>query len=229
MKRLVVLALLLSACSAKKAPPAKVDVAENTPAAPTANEPKVADPKVATFWKWFADNAKALHDDQNLQGVMEKISAELDKVETGVFGEIGVDKDTRMLVISADGNKALFPAVQKIFDGHPTIAGWKIVAFRPRSQPGDGFSIEMNGKKLAPADVKFVSEVASPKLDVTIYLPGFDDSDAVKQVAFLLLDHTVGEYDMETKIGGIDFAAIEKAPAGAKPLPELAAAVDALH
>jgi hypothetical protein len=38
----------------------------------------------------------------------------------------------------------------------------------------------------------------------------------------------LGEYDMETKIGGIEFAALDAAPASAKPLTELPAMVDAL-
>ncbi|CAN5903204.1 hypothetical protein BH11MYX2_BH11MYX2_22550 [soil metagenome] len=226
-RALLVLSFLLAACTAKKEAPKTTDIAVK----PSPSTDKTAaDPKVATFWKWFADNAKTLHEDQDLRGVMEKISAELDKVQTGVFAEIGVDKDERMLVISADGNKALFPAVQSVYEGRPTIAGWKVVAFRPRSKPGgDGFTIEMNGKKLAPADVKFVSAAAGQKIDVTIFLPGFDDTDATKGTAFILLDHTVGEYDMETKIGGIELAALDKAPATAKPLTEIPAAVDAIH
>ncbi|MEW6434431.1 MAG: hypothetical protein AB1730_23265 [Myxococcota bacterium] len=52
--------------------------------------------------------------------------------------------------------------------------------------------------------------------------------EAAKGAAFLLLEAVVGEFDLETKIGGIQIlAAPKRAPAGAKPLADLPGAVDA--
>jgi hypothetical protein len=151
---------------------------------------------------------------------------QLEKAYPGVFAEIGKQGDELMLVISADGIKKLFPQVQEIYAARPTVPGWKIVAFRQRDA---GFAIEMGGKKIEPKTVKFVGTPGEGKLDIEVYLPGFKSGDEeLKKIGFIILDHMIGEYDMETKIGGIDFAALDAAPATAKPLTELPAMVDTI-
>ena len=170
-------------------------------------------------------HAAELRAEKNIEATMEKISAELDKVDAGVFAEIGADHDNRTLVLSVDGKKDLFPIVQKVYAARPTVPGWTILAFRQRDS---GFAIEMQGKKIEPSTVKFVATPNGGKLDVQVFLPRFADHDQMAQIGFVMLDHSVGEYDMETKIGGIEFSPLEQAPATAKPLVELGAAVDAL-
>src|SRR5262245_5836413 len=124
--------------------------------------------KRAVFWKWFTDHAAALHDDKDLTGVMNQISAELEKVEHGVFAEIG-GGEPRLLVISADGDRKLFPAVEALYATHPTVPGWNIVAFRQRTTPGEaGMQIELGDKTVAPADLKFTATTAGDKLDIVV-------------------------------------------------------------
>jgi hypothetical protein len=183
-------------------------------------------PATPAFWKWFQKNAAALRADKNLQRTMETISKELERGHPGVFAEIGGIGTDRMLVISVDGKRELFPAVQEIYAARPTVAGWKIVAFRPRMEPGDPFVINMNGKKLDPKLMKFTGARNGEKLDISVFIPGFTTLEEFGQGSFIVLDHVVGEYDMETKIGGIRWAAIDKAPAPARPLVELPALLD---
>ncbi len=221
----LILALGLGACGGKKddkVPPAAsaTPVATTpTPTTPTANG-------ATAFWKWFTDHATELHKTTDLRAVMESISAELEKAYPGVFAEIGKNGDELMLVISADGIKKLFPQVQEVYAARPTVPGWKIVAFRQRDA---GFAIEMEGKKIEPKTVKFVGTPGEGKLDLDVYLPGFKkDDEEMKKIGFIILDHVIGEYDMETKIGGIEFGALETAPAAAKSLTELPAMVDSI-
>lgn len=221
---ILALALGLSACGGKKEDKAP-------PSAPATSTPPTTPPttsanRAAPFWKWFTDHATELHANQDLRVVMESISAELKKVYPGVFAEIGKQGDELMLVISADGIKDLFPQVQEVYAARPTVPGWKIVAFRQRDA---SFAIEMGGKKIEPKTVKFVGTPGEGKLDIEVYLPGFkEDDEELKKIGFIILDHMIGEYDMETKIGGIGFAALDAAPAAAKPLTELPAMVDTL-
>lgn len=224
---LLVLALGLGACGGKKEDKAAAPASGSgsaTPVVAPATAPTAG--RAATFWKWFSDHAAELHAGTNLQATMEAISAELEKAYPGVFAEIGKNGDELTLVISADGIKKLFPDVQEIYAARPTVPGWKVVAFRQRDA---SFAVEMNGVKIEPKTVKFVGEPAKGKLDITVYLPGYKPGDEnLGKLGFVLLDHTIGEYDMETKIAGIDFAALEAAPATAKPLTELPAMVDAI-
>lgn len=182
----------------------------------------------AAFWSWFQKNAAELHADPDLRKVMERISTELAKIDKGVFAEIGGDAKTRLLVISVDGKKELFPKVQAIHAAAPKVDGWKIVPFRQRSAPGEMAKFQLGGKTLDPTQIKLVAKANGDKLDIDVYMPGFTTHDEMAQIGFIVLDHTVGEYDMETRIGGIEFLPLEKAPAGAKPIAELPAIVDAL-
>lgn len=219
---ILILALGLGACGGKKEDKSPPPV----PAAPAAATPPSTANRAAPFWKWFTDHATELHGNTDLRVVMESISAECEKAYPGVFAEIGKQGDELMLVISADGIKKLFPQVQEIYAARPTVPGWKIVAFRQRDA---GFAIEMGDKKLEPKTVKFVGTPGEGKLDIEVYLPGFKSGDEeLKKIGFIILDHMIGEYDMETKIGGIDFAALDAAPATAKPLTELPAMVDTI-
>lgn len=183
---------------------------------------------ITAFWRWFAANAAALRADTDLQQAMERIGAELERVDPGVIAEIAKDGDKRTLILSADGDKDLFPVVQAVYARRPTVEGWEIVAFRPRSDLSN--SIEMEGSKVKKmSDVKFIAERAGDKLDVRLFIPAYTETEQMQLIGFLLLDHAVGEYDMETKIGGVEFDSIAHAPRSAKSLTELPALVDALE
>ena len=182
----------------------------------------------AAFWTWFQTNAAQLHADTDLRKVMERISAELAKIDKGVFAEIGGDAKTRVLVISVNGKKELFPKVQAIHAAAPKVDGWSIVAFRQRRAPGDIAKFQLGGKTLDPAQIKFVAKANADKLDLDVFMPSFTTHDEMAQIGFIVLDHSIGELDMETRIGGIEFLPLDKAPAAAKPLAELPSIVDAL-
>ncbi len=234
MTRWLLVLVLVGACGGKKEdkgpPPAPPSAPAPAPGSAAVVEPApTATPaaeKATAFWRWFSAHAADLGKEPNMQATMETISAELEKLYPGVFAEIGKNGDELTLVLSVDGNKKLFPQVQELYAARPTVPRWKVVAFRQRDAD---FAVEMNGTKIEPKSVKFVGEPAQGKLDITVYLPGYKQGDEnLGKIGFILLDHTIGEYDMETKTAGIDFAALDTAPAKAKPLTDLPAMVDAI-
>ena len=181
---------------------------------------------IATFWTWFGAHAKALHDDPDLRATMQTISDQLDKIECDVFAEIAQQADTRTLVLTADGKKEHFPLIKDIYAARADAAGWKVVAFRQRTPPAEAMPIEIDGKTLDPKTMKFTAKKNGDKLDIVVFVPGFTTIDDLGSGAFVVLDHTVGEYDLETKIGAIDWQSTKKAPADARPLVELPKMVD---
>jgi hypothetical protein len=228
LRTIAVCLLVLAACGGKKdeAKPGSPGSAAAVPA--TAN---AADPRVTAFWKWFVGKADVLRSDPKLENTMNAISDELRKIDSGVFAEIGNDGEHLVLVISADGDKKKFPTVQRIYDARPTsVPGWRVVAFRQRWTDDDPpRELDVEGKKLDPKQAKFVADPSgSDKLDITLYVPVEGDPMLLARAGFIMLDHTLGEYDMEMRIGGVDFAHVSKAPADAKPLSALPAMVDAL-
>jgi hypothetical protein len=222
----VIALVVASACNDKKT---------STPSAPAPTQVAATmdaradsmDVKIKTFWTWFAQNAAALRADDNLERTMTRINEQLEPATPGVFGEIGRDGDKRTLVLTADGAKDLFPLVQQIYAGRPTVEGWTIVAFRPRGTAAE--MLQLGRTEMGLGRLKFVASRDGSKLDVRVFIPKYDGSEDMQKVAYLVLDHTIGEYDMETKIGVIEFDSIDHAPRAAKPLADLPAAVDAIN
>jgi hypothetical protein len=224
----LILLLVLVACRGKtekvQAPPPQ----RSPPMTKEESGDAVSAELVTSFWKWFTAHASELRPNEDLEAVMLQVNEEMEKIG-GVYAEIGRDGNDRVLVLTADGARDLFPVVQQLYAARPSVPGWKIVAFRQRSKPGQHFPLEIDGKEVSATDSKFVAEVRGAKIAIDVFLPGFDNTYAMKKLGWLLLDHTVGEYDMETKVDAIEFSSIDKAPPGAKPLTELPAAIDALH
>lgn len=225
---IAVAVLALSAC--KKDEPAPVAPPPPAPKAEPAPAPK-AEP-IPALWTWVAahvDELKAVQTGK--EPVADALGEKLDAIDSGLTFELGLGKEPFELIISADGKKELFPLVKQVVAAAPQIAGVKVIAFRPRKDAG--FRLTVNGVTVGGPDVMYtaIADPARPGLiALTLYVKGLtpENETDVKGSAFLLLEAVLGEFDLETKIGGIEFlAAPKKTPAGAKPLAELPAAVDA--
>jgi len=131
------------------------------------------------------------------------------------------------LMITADGDRALFPQVTRVVKAAPAIPGWSVIAFRQRA-PLAGKSITMDGVSIDLDRARIDVHRAGERLDVALYLPGFTPgNETIQRIGLIALDNAVGEYDMETRIGAIDWYPLTQAPSFARPLPELPAILDA--
>jgi hypothetical protein len=194
--------------------------------------PEASAARDAAFWTWFKAHrlevAKVKSADEP---IANELAAELHKIDPRLIPELGIGAEPRELIISADGLREAFPAVKRLVAAAPAIPGWKVVAFRPRK--GADVTVDLGGgTKLGENDLFFVVlPTAKPPapIDLLLYVPGIGgpDDKAVKQVAFLLLDATLGEYDVETKVGGIAIKPVGEKPPSAKPLKDLPRVVDA--
>jgi hypothetical protein len=184
-------------------------------------------PTDEAFWKWFTTNSPSLSKEPKPIDVMNRIQEQLNKGHPGVLAEIGSTKERRKLVLTADGDRKIFPIIQRLYASRPTVEGWDVVAFRPRDI--NALTIEMNGQKLDPRAVRYRAQRSGDQLDVEVFVPGYVEGDkTMAQMAFIALDHTLGEYDVETKVAGIKLLPIERADATARPLAQLPAEIDAL-
>lgn len=216
MRILMIAVLLVGGCQKREVPaaaPAPAQVADADPA----------------FWRWFMahkENVAAVR--RGDDPAANELAAELHKVDPKLTFELGVGTADRELIISADGNQRLFPTVKRLVAAAPTIPGWKVIAFRPRKEAG--FAIELgDGTKVSGEGLRFSAQPAGGgKFDVAIYVTGRTSiDDGVKQAVFLLLDAALGEYDVETRLAGIDILPGSQATTGARPFGELARVVDA--
>jgi hypothetical protein len=222
--RLAAVTLVVAAgCRSRPSPPPAPAAQQEAKSAQPSAAP-AADAGITAFWAWFGKNASSLLAEPDPVESMKRISAELAKINPGVFAEIASEKDHRTMVLSADGNHELFPIVKKIYAARVPASGWTVVAFRQRDPTFN--PIELNGRKLDARTMKFVAARNGEVLDVTIYVPGFTNEKEFGSILFVALDHTVGEHDSETRIGGIEWDSTAKAPAHARPLTELPALID---
>ena len=105
-----------------------------------------------------------------------------------------------------------------------------MIAFRPRKQGGHANSVVFEGMELEASAMWYRSEPQDDRIAITLCLAGLDEETAHMMLGpvFLLLDATLGEYDVATRIGAIDFAdcPADPAAAGFKPITDIASEVD---
>ena len=187
----------------------------------------------AAFWSWFIQHESELFDfdpDQEIgrERLFDELAAELQKVNRHLAFEFGPNGPTREFVISATGIKDAFPAVVRLAEAAPALGRWQITAFRPRRAPI--MVIEIEDKRIDPKDVQFSLLNNGKMAGIYLFIPGFREDDAaMKQIGYLLLDETLGEYDVETRLGLINMLSPETRTVGDRhPLAELPTLFDQL-
>ncbi len=185
--------------------------------------------KEQAFWKWFKTNeARIFEFEKDRDTVFADLAAEMHKINAGLAFEFGPDNDgVREFVISADGNKAIFPVVISLADKAPSMPKWKIIKFRPRREPMR--EITFDGKRVFSRQISFTVEADGDKAGITLFMEGYEPSghNTFGSIGFLYLDNCLGEYDVETKVGFVQFKrADERTKLSKQPISELAATFD---
>ena len=160
--------------------------------------------------------------------LFDRVATELQKVNPYLTFEFGPNGPRREFVISAAGIRDAFPAVVRLAGSAPTLQRWHIRAFRPRRTSIN--IIEIEGKRIDPIDVQFSLSDNGKVAGICLFIPGFQEGDvALKQIGYLLLDETLGEYDVETRLGLIKMLSTDTRTAGDRyPLADLPTLFDQL-
>jgi hypothetical protein len=141
--------------------------------------------------------------------VFGSLTAALHRLHPDLTFEFGPVEDDgkREFVISADGVREAFPAVERLYSTAPPMGRWEWVKFRPRRGPMD---LEIGGRSIKVADVRYLlfRDEDPERIGILLFLAGYTAThhDQFGQAGFLLLDNVLGEYDIETRVGAIDFA-----------------------
>ena len=162
--------------------------------------------KEGIFWHWFQANESRLYDfEKDREKIFDELGTQLHRIRPELTFEFGPQHDgKREFVISADGIKDAFPAVIALVDAAPSLSRWKITKFRPRR--GFQSPVMLNGFRLAPDQVRFTIGPDGDKAGLTLFIDGYDPAEREKfaSAVYLMLDQTLGEYDVETKVGFIE-------------------------
>lgn len=179
---------------------------------------------IQEFWEWFLENRLRFSNLQSLDHrLINDLGSRLNKVEKGLVFQIGQGDQGKVLEISADGIRDLFPAVRKVVDAAPNVEGWRILAFRQPARDASDIVLEFNGNRLSPADMLFTSRSSGNRARIVVYVPTVlhDVPKDLVGAAFIILDAILGEYAVETKITIDGFQSTAQAPMEARHLTEL--------
>ena len=164
------------------------------------------------FWKWFKKNETMLFEfnDSNMDKVFDKLATEMNKVHPDLTFEFSpvFESGKREFVISAAGIKEAFPKVESLFKSAPKLNKWIWVKFRPRRKP---MVIKIGEKQTDPADVKCQLFKDGDKVGIMLFFKDYSEKEKTfyGQTGYLLLDQALGEYDVETKVGFIEFTSTD--------------------
>jgi hypothetical protein len=186
--------------------------------------------KYAAFWQWFAAHDARLHAVRSsTDPLLDSLRAALGHVHADLTFELGPAAARRELVLSADGIRVAFPEVEALAAAAPVLSTWRVIKFRPRRTPLN--SLRLDGTEFSPARTRFVLVKDEPgKVGIILFVEHYTKArhDYFANAGFLLLDEALGEYDMETKVGAVDFLdATSRYFTQSRPLTELPSAFDA--
>lgn len=186
------------------------------------------------FWQWFKFNLDRFEKFGDVQDpLLDEISSKLKPIDEKLVCEITTpNAEARELVISADGIEESFPSVIQLVEKAPLVSGWKITAFRPRTDIGL-FTLMSDGREYYASDFYFWLQREETNVDLILYVPGLSEENRGQfvEVCYLLLDMALGEYDVVKKIRYIDHHPLPDngEDVALKPLTELPKEFDDLY
>jgi hypothetical protein len=190
-----------------------------------------AESREARFWRWFRDHEDGLFAfERDQKATLGALAKALDAVHPDLTYEIGPTMDgARELVLSAGGIRKAFPAVVALADAAPPLPRWRVTKFRPRRSVIS--DLNFGTMSLRSAQIAVAAERDGDRVALGVFIEGFalTKEHHYEQMAYLMLDEALGEYDMETKVGAVEFFALrEPRDASLRPLEELGGVVDRL-
>jgi len=174
----------------------------------------------ARFWKWFQKNESTLFRLESAQDrIFTTLVGQILRVNRNLVFEFGPEIDgKREFVLSAGGFKNAFPAVLALADAAPHLSRWTITRFRPRRT--EITEVQFNGRSMLPDAVMVAVRGGVPYIDIIMFLGGGEiDEETRRQFGFLFLDQALGEFDVATYVGKVEFKPrSDPSPAGKIPI-----------
>jgi hypothetical protein len=164
--------------------------------------------KEEIFWNWVAKNKfkleKFINSEQKNYRIYNHLTKEIQKYNPLLFPEMTLTKDNEIvLIITPDGIPEGILPTQKLYSAKPELENWVIKKFR---QATDEIELNYDGLEYPSSDIKIIPELDNDKINIKVLILNMNsDVKKYKTLAFLYLDHILGEYNTITKIGYIDF------------------------
>jgi hypothetical protein len=167
-----------------------------------------ADPKKA-FWNWFAKNEhrfrNSVNDMDKAHGFLDDLLKQMKPFNPWLKALAGPYGDERFeLIITADGDIALFCKVEELVESAPVINGWLITAHKPAIGM-EKMSINMFGYKFSSDNMSFSplkDENYPDEINIVIVHPDFTENEKADfhTAAMIFLENSLGELNTATII-----------------------------
>lgn len=165
--------------------------------------------KGAVFWEWFVKNKAKIENfvdsDFSDYTIYNQLTKKLKSYNSILFPELTkTENDEYVLIITPDGDARGIETTKMLFDNHPGIENWIIKKFR---QPCDEVGLNFDGIEYPSNDIEIIPEFEYvDKVDLRIFVKNLNkDEKRYKSLAYLYLDHILGEFNSITKIRYVDF------------------------
>lgn len=164
--------------------------------------------RIDTFWSGFLQGESELIRKpvrEQVEEINETLEASLDGLALEMSandGDLEID-----MIATAQGAKDRFPLLMDFVKRAPPLKHYKLSAFRTRTSWPD-FPMRMEDFELATSDVLIGHFADEGQVGIEVMfnreLPS-DMRDHARNMAFIMLDHVLGEYDFAIKVGVVDF------------------------
>ena len=158
------------------------------------------------------NQSKLFEFEKNQEAIFNELAKEMHRVHESLTFEFSPVRDGRReFVISADGIRAAFPAVEALHRAAPQLQNWTFIKYRPRRKTINDLTI--NGETIRASEVRFLllKDEHPHKVGILLFLQGYQKAEHTKfaQYGYLFLDEAIGEYDMETFVGAMRIESLE--------------------
>lgn len=164
------------------------------------------------FWQWWDESGQRLTTGalarNDPMSVSDAISAAVETIHPELAWELAAGEvSEHVLVVTAGGNPDLRAAARRwLLAAPPADEVWSYADFRPPAT--DPESIRLSSGQAPDIDFGRVcvsARLSGSRFDTVVFHPAFADLDphSRSQVAFLALDATLGEHDVELWIGEV--------------------------
>jgi len=167
------------------------------------------------FWSWFIDNKgkieRFIDSDHSDYSIYRKLSAQIKNYNEVLFPEVTKTEDAQyVLIITPDGIKEGIEPTKMLAQAAPPLENWVIKKFR---QPSDWIGLNFDGLEYPASDIEIIAELDMERevVNIEVFITNMnEDEKKYQSLAFLYLDHILGEFNTITKVGYIDFHHLDK-------------------
>jgi len=167
----------------------------------------------AIFWEWFFDNKTKIEDfmdsDFSDYTIYHKLREKIKIYNSILIPELTKEENKFVLIISPGGIKEGIEPTKKLYKNRPKLENWIIKKYR---QPSDKILLNFEGIEYPSNHIEIIAEFnQEEKVDIKVFIKNMDkDERRYKTLAFLYLDHILGEFNTIMKVRYIDFLHLDE-------------------